>query len=232
MPNTYVAHGFDLADPWVSCGDAPQTRACPGCDVADADFDCLQKWYMGPGIHPRLKKPFGQRLAAAALGAVYGVGGPTGGPALAGCTATSDALTLHFDGARLAGAPLALRAGAPTAFSALVNDTDGVPASGAWVPLELSLAGGADVRVDLAPLRGRPVRAIKYAWGKTGGRPDSEGDVWCCAAGTTAAECTPGACPLVAALARAPFGGLPADPFLAQVRGGKCVCPAPQTCDA
>jgi len=31
----------------------------------------------------------------------------------------------------------------------------------------------------------------------------------------------------------APFGGLPAHPFLAKITAaGKCLCPPPQTCDA
>ena len=44
---------YDLADPWVNCGNAPQTAQCPGCDVADPENSCLQPYYMGPGIHPR-----------------------------------------------------------------------------------------------------------------------------------------------------------------------------------
>lgn len=30
LPNVFLAHAHDLADPWVNCGDAPQTKTCPG----------------------------------------------------------------------------------------------------------------------------------------------------------------------------------------------------------
>jgi hypothetical protein len=36
---------------------------------------------------------------------------------------------------------------------------------------------------------------------------------------------------VVVAEPAAPFGALPVDPFLAQVVGGKCVCPEPQRCE-
>jgi hypothetical protein len=39
---------------------------------------------MAPGLHPRLKKPVGQRLAASALVVVYGWPGPFTGPTIAG----------------------------------------------------------------------------------------------------------------------------------------------------
>ena len=236
MPNVFIAHGHDLADVWVGCGDHPQTRQCPGCDTADPDHSCLTPFYMGPGIHPRLKKPFGQRLAASALVAAYGWPGPLTGPTLSGCSAPAGALTLHFNASLLAGAPLVLRpydAARPelSGLTVLVNSTEGVPGSGAWVALNFALGAGSDVRVDLAPLRGAAAQAVKYGWGKNGGAPDS-GDVWCCAAGGGAGECAPGACPLYAAAPTAPFGGHPANPFIAQIKGGACVCPAPQVCDA
>jgi hypothetical protein len=38
------------------------------------------QWFMGPSIHPRFKKPVGQRLALGALKAAYGKGsGVVGG---------------------------------------------------------------------------------------------------------------------------------------------------------
>ena len=72
---------------------------------------------MGP-IHPRIKKPVGERLATAAMGkmrscfvytcrrlidlsriagVVYGGEGAYAGPTLAGCTATADAITIRFN---------------------------------------------------------------------------------------------------------------------------------------
>ena len=236
MPNVFLAHGHDLADVWVNCGDHPQTKQCPGCDAADADYNCLQQWYMGPGIHPRLKKPFGQRLASSALSAIYGWPGPVTGPVISGCTATPSSLTLHFNASLLAGAPLTVlpyNTSNPllSGLSVLVNSTDGVPGTGKWVALNVAPGGGSDVVVDLAPLWGAAPQAVKYAWGKTGGTPDSNGDVWCCPAGESAAECLPARCPIFATVGTAPFGGQPANPFLAQIKGGACMCPEPQVCE-
>ena len=236
MPNVFIAHAHDLADPWVNCGDAPQTKQCPGCDTADSEYSCLQAYYMGPGIHPRLKKPVGQRLAAAALASVYGWGGPVTGPTIAGCTLAGGALTVQFNASLLAGAALtvapydrafALRSG----LSVLVNST-GAPGSGRWVAVNVQLAGPSAVAVDLTGLGAAAPQAIKYAWGATGGEPNGD-DVTCCAAPAASGICAPGQCPIGVATATAPFASLPANPFLAQITaGGKCLCPVPQRCDA
>jgi hypothetical protein len=236
MPNTFIAHGFDLADPWVYCGDKPQTKACAGCDTADPDYNCLQQWYMGPGIHPRLKKPVGQRLAASFLAAegAYAWGGPVTGPTIAGCTLSASAtLVVAFNETLLAGAALTVSAfdePEQGALSVLVNSTND-SGTGVWVACGYALAPPSSLTVDLTPLRGATPQAIKYAWGATGGRPN-EADVICCATGGAAAECVPAQCPVFVATALAPFGGLPANPFLAKIVGGKCACPAPQVCDA
>lgn len=258
------AQAYDLSDPWVNCGNAPQTVQCPGCDTADPENNCLQPYYMGPSIHPRLKKPVGQRLAAAALSAVYGWPGPVTGPTLAGCSLGPGTLTLAFNASLLAGAPLLVqpydlafpnRSG----LSVLVNASADDAGSGVWVALNLAApgsAGPASVDVDLSPLRGTVPQAVKYAWGEwrgggggktngcpqlrcsppfsgtTGGAPNGQ-DVTCCSgAPWLGQECVPGQCPLLAQLATAPLGGLPANPFFAEMRAGKCVCPAPQACDA
>ena len=79
--------------------------------------------------------------------------------------------------------------------------------------------------VDLSPLGGTPVVAVRYAWGNT---HDS-----CCDDGRNRATsgitvpCAPAACPILAAKS-----SLPANPFVAMVQGGKCKCIAPQVCDA
>ena len=44
--------------------------------------------------------------------------------------------------------------------------------------------------------------------------------------------CIPVQCPLLATEPLAPFGALPVDPFLAELVGGKCLCPEPQLCSA
>ena len=43
-------------------------------------------------------------------------------------------------------------------------------------------------------------------------------------------ECTPASCPIQLPDSRAPFGALPANPFIAKIKGGKCECLEPQVC--
>jgi hypothetical protein len=235
LPNAFLAHAYDLADPWGdACMPQPMTAQCRGCDAASPDYDCLTPVYMGPSIHPRLKQPVGARLAAAALALAYGKGGAVTGPTLTGCAVVAGTLRLAFDAARFGGGALQVRPydaarRALSGLSVLVNSTD-VFGTGAWVGLNVVLAGAAAVDVDLAPLGGAAPQAVKYAWGPTGGPPDT-GDVVCCDAATDKDLCTPGACPLFVSQPLAPFGGLPANPFLAQIVGGKCVCPEPNVCD-
>ena len=63
------------------------------------------------------------------------------------------------------------------------------------------------------------------------GEPNGD-DVSCCEGDGTAAVCVSAQCPLLAAEPLAPFGSLPLDPFIAEIVGGKCVCPEPQLCSA
>eukprot|EP01043_Picozoa_sp_COSAG02_P049964 COSAG02_NODE_5075_length_4661_cov_4.005261_6_plen_97_part_00 len=92
------------------------------------------------------------------------------------------------------------------------------------------MAGGDDtVVVDLSPLNGSTPYAIAYAF-------DNQKDTCCNAGGDPAIAngfipCTPGACPIQLPDSRAPFGALPANPFIAKIKGGKCECLEPQTCE-
>lgn len=240
MPNVFMARAYDLADVWEGCGDKA-AGVCSGCATADPLYNCLQPFYMGPGIHPRLKKPVGQRLAVGAMALAYGSGQAVTGPTVTGCTYSASAergatLTVTFNASLLSGGAqlsvLAYDHAHPnrSAFAALINSTDG---GGTWVPLNIALSGTHTVSVDTGPLNGSTPLAIKYAWGANDGRP-GDGDANCCAAADPKSgdECLPGGCPIVATgVAGAPFNGLPANPFLAKIISGKCLCPAPQTCD-
>lgn len=53
-------------------------------------------YYIGP-IHPRDKKPVGDRLAAAAASIAYGLQGPFTGPTLAGCQMAHGKITVQFN---------------------------------------------------------------------------------------------------------------------------------------
>eukprot|EP01046_Picozoa_sp_COSAG06_P086742 COSAG06_NODE_33308_length_492_cov_0.605598_1_plen_107_part_00 len=65
-----------------------------------------------------------------------------------------------------------------------------------------------------------------------GGASPNGQDVSCCEGDGIAEPCVPTQCPLLAAEPLAPFGALPIDPFIAEIKAGKCVCPEPQECSA
>jgi hypothetical protein len=242
MANTFLAHAYDLQDPW-----AGNTGACAAADAplkpaAQGGIDCSTPWYMGPSIHPRLKKPVGQRLALGALQTAYGAGGGgAAGGTIKGCRLagppSAQQLTLSFEVP--AGRSLQLRA---YNRSGAVHSATSVQLNGSsWAAAHVALgAAPGSVTVTLPPgAAAGTITAVRYAWGGTdpngagdgAGMPNGD-DVSCCEGDGVGAPCVPAQCPLLAAEPLAPFGGLPVDPFIAQIVGGKCACPAPQVCDA
>jgi hypothetical protein len=109
--------------------------------------------------------------------------------------------------------------------------------SAAWLPAHVALGSAAGtITVTLpAGVTSDSVTAVRYAWGTTnatdaGGAIPNGKDITCCEGNGDDMPCVPGQCPLHAAEPLAPFGGLPIDPFLAKIVGGKCLCPEPQMC--
>ncbi len=100
MPNAFMAHAYDLGDPWPSkacygrgcCNPGANTSACTDC-VEYCSVLHSTNYFMGP-IHPRLKKPLGERLATAARVVAYGAKGPATGPTISGCRVDTKARTL------------------------------------------------------------------------------------------------------------------------------------------
>ena len=116
LPNAFLAHAYDLPDPWMtntSCSDweccevdlrgkplrrkrpelsaalcNKRTRSLGGPEVC-APY-CAALVDTPPGLlgslHPRVKKPIGVRLAQAAYAQVYGGSNAVTGPTIAGCT--------------------------------------------------------------------------------------------------------------------------------------------------
>ena len=90
---------------------------------------------------------------------------------------------------------------------------------------------GADevlsVTVDLSPLRGQVLLAVRLAWplfATRVGKADS-----CCTSTDVKqglAPCVPGNCPLYSSVSE-----LPVNPFFAVINEGKCKCSAPQECN-
>ena len=135
MPNTFVAQAYDLDDEWGpgaspclnsrgkwqccsnpgsgSCGSAGAYNAttCAGREALCATA-CAADWgtpcLMG-GIHPRSKKPVGDRLGAARVNTVYGGAGAFTGPTLSSCSTAGATLTINFNASLLRGDALALQ---------------------------------------------------------------------------------------------------------------------------
>ena len=137
VPNTFVAQAYDLDDEWGpgagpcfggkgrwaccpgggsgACGSSGAYNAttcagrealcAPAC-AADSGTPCL----MG-GIHPRSKKPVGDRLGRAMYNTVYGGSGAFTGPTLSRCSLAGDGSTLsvEFNASLLRGDLLALQ---------------------------------------------------------------------------------------------------------------------------
>ena len=138
LPNTFIAQAYDLEDQWGS-GDGPCFGTPPGYGPKEAWACCPGKvpynatkcagreaqcanacaaaadtaMVMG-GIHPRSKKPVGERLARGAFNPVYGGTGSITGPTLANCSVEGAALTIEFDKSLLRGDTIVLQPAFPS----------------------------------------------------------------------------------------------------------------------
>ena len=116
MPNTYLAHAYDMGDPWAdkslgsnNCTDPDASKHGPKCLTWDDSdwvpalkpmYDLIRAhdtpFFMGP-IHPRIKAPIGRRLAVAYKNLMLGGTATFTGPTLSGCTVQSDVVTLTYN---------------------------------------------------------------------------------------------------------------------------------------
>lgn len=157
------------------------------------------------------------------------------GGVIKGCALASGSLALRFYTRDRKLAVRAYNKSSPvhSATSVLTNATGSRPE---WLPVHVALGtspGIVMVNISSLPANASPL-AVRYAWGGTDPKvrlPGPSGDdVSCCEGDAVAEPCLPGQCPLMAEEPKAPFGGLPADPFLAKIVNGACVCPEPQKC--
>lgn len=226
MPNTFMAHAFDLQDPWNGATGACSTVA--GAAMM-AGYDCSTPWFMGPSIHPRFKKPVGQRLALGALKAAYQTGDGAVGGTIKGCSLSPSSLTISFG----MGGARKLQVKSYNQSNVALSATS-ILAGGKWMPVHIATGAAPGTATLTIPAGVKPT-AVRYGWGGvgTGNDPSPNGDdVSCCEGDGLNTPCLPVSCPLVAPEPKAPFGALPIDPFIAQIVGGKCVCPEPQMCSA
>lgn len=157
----------------------------------------------------RLKRPVGQRLATSAMVMVYGGTHAFTGPTIAGCAVTcanaTTKFSVSFDKTLLRGSKLVVRP-YDTAFpnrSAFLVFANLSAAEQAWIPVNVaaSTTDPTAIEVDLAPLKGAPPLAVRYAW--SGLAAANGDDVRCCMKDVLDGQlsndshlstCTPGQC--------------------------------------
>jgi hypothetical protein len=121
LPNTFGTTAHDLADPWADgCWQGPMCCLSTGkpvdarCNLAHRGWLLPHGAYTGAGepvtpsmgvtIHPRVKRPIGERLATAAWSLVYGHQDvPFVGPVISGCKVTGSTVLLSFNTSLLKG---------------------------------------------------------------------------------------------------------------------------------
>ena len=253
LPNTFLAQAYDLGDPWeMSSADdkhCSKPPRAPDCEpwttelwdatllpLAPAVEEDTTPSFMG-GIHPRIKSPVGRRLAHALFHSQLGGTEAFTGPTLAGCTVTSNDMTLRFNATLLRGEAVSVGVWESDMSGWGTIDSSGpmmcFPSLGAGDCLTttklwraVSVRAGADASSVILALPvglGAPA-AVRYGW------PLSDAGDTCCPgknATNGLAACAPGACPIKTSMSL-----LPMNPVFANVVNGACVCLFPQVCDA
>ena len=234
LPNVFIASGYDVGDPWAKdCGK----QHCCQHTVIEPQPPCSgdtrwSQWqthsFMGP-IHPRTKLVISTRAARAAAVLGYGAPGPYTGPVISGCSLSSDkkSIEIHFNKTLLTSTDKVIVQeynSSDNASAMLVTAMENPPMipeghkDTNWSYVDVKINEGADgVVIDLSVLNGEIPTALSYAWH----------DYPCC--GTldrSLAPCPMGSCPIMGSPSM-----LPAVPFFALIKNGKCQCVPPQTCD-
>ena len=135
LPNTWIVQAYDLEDQWASnggpcfstppgygpnvawacCASGYNATKCAGREALCAPACAASAgttMVMG-GIHPRSKKPVGERLARGAFNTVYGGTGSVTGPTLSSCAVSGASLTVNFDASLLRGDKIVLQPAFP-----------------------------------------------------------------------------------------------------------------------
>lgn len=134
-PNMYVAQGYDPGDP-CSGGNQCCVNGAAGQGYACVSGEAPYTGQFMGGIHPRVKKVIGTRLAKGALAVAYKKGAVAWtGPVLKSCTARGSSVTLTFDEATLKGDPVFVTQHTTTAIG--MQDTAGGAVQ--WSPTMLML---------------------------------------------------------------------------------------------
>ena len=263
LPYTFLATAHDIGEPWSDecqnapnycCVDGPSRgESCGpiGYMVQTSQFpgttDPTTPKYMG-GIHPRVKKPLGKRLAQAAWSLVYGNDDVAWtGPVVSGCTVSDEEIVVTFNETFLKGDTIVVSNYSKEhhASAAFVLVGEEFPENAAanylyenrkpwwgdnsgWKNVEMRFVSSNSIALDISALKGQTLTGVKYGHGVQGVYPENGHVRTCC--GTldiSTSYCPPENCPIKSSAA-----DLPAMPFMAQLINSKCKCLAPQECDA
>eukprot|EP00041_Stephanoeca_diplocostata_P018767 m.396690 g.396690 ORF g.396690 m.396690 type:complete len:756 (+) comp21114_c0_seq4:60-2327(+) len=194
------------------------------------------------GIHPRDKKPVGDRLGTAAFNLVYGGKASYTGPTLSGCAVSGTTLSVSFNSSLLRGDHLVLqnytsglsffevqteaddfclepRGGICPTWAGGTGKPTNASLDGGWVSLDIKLSSdGSMIEADLTPLAGKAPTAVRYAWNCINCCDPQDPNLY------VTHPCGPASCPIMGSSI------FPANPFLAKIVGGKCSCVPPQVC--
>ena len=227
----------------------------PKCELACAAArDTVTKG----GIHPRSKKPVGDRLGQAAYNLVYGGKGAVTGPTISGCSLSATSLTISFNASLLSGDKVVLqpygvgqsgRYGITGgSYLDVQTNADNFCIEGAtnsttkerycptWAggngkPTNASLDGGWTTGLNIS--MGADGASISVDLSTLNGTaPTAVRYAWsivnCCDMNDPNLYVTHGC--TTGACPIMSSSNLPANPFLAKIVGGKCKCIAPQVC--
>jgi sialate O-acetylesterase len=206
------------------------------------------------GIHPRDKKPVGDRLGAAAFNTVYGGQEAATGPTLSGCAVDATSLTVSFNSSLLKGDTINLQKYGLTSLSFFEVQTD---ASSFCLEPRQNISADGKTRISYCPIwaggNGSVATGpLDSGWisldiklgpqGQSivadlsplqGALPTAVRYAWnvvnCCDPADpdlyVKYPCGPSSCPIMSKQTN-----LPANPFVAKIVNNKCECVAPMQC--
>lgn len=236
-----------------TCSAAQFAKCAPACAAAAGT-----PFAMG-GIHPRSKKPVGDRLGQAAYNLVYGGKGAVTGPTLSGCSLDGGKLTIKFNSTLLSGEKVLLQPYAKGqsgrygmtggSYIDVQTDADNFCMEGAYNSTTQTKycptwAGGSGKPTN-ATLDGGWVQGLDITLGADGSSisvdlaplngsvPTSVRYAWsivnCCDMSDPDLYVTKPCGPASCPIMST--SDFPANPFLAKIVNGKCECIAPQMCN-
>ena len=237
--------------PPLVCSAENRAKCAPACAAA-MDTPVA----MG-GIHPRSKKPVGDRLGTAAYSVAYGGKAAGTGPTLSGCTLAGGKLTVFFNATLLAGDKVVLQKwgkGTPNKFGTVGGSYLDVQTDPAAFCMETArTADGERYCPTWAGGSGKPtnasydsgwVQGLDFTLGTDGASieadlaplngtaPSAVRYAWsivnCCDMNDPGLYVTKPCGPASCPIMSS--SNLPANPFMAKIVDGHCECIAPQVC--